>query len=86
LHLLLIALCPPLSIQEPFYNGSVTIGTHDGRGFQHCFSGYQLNETTGEELPNSITRELYNQRFLPLMAEHFVQTAPKGADITSWRY
>ena len=40
----------------------------------------------GEVLPNSITRELYNQRFIPQMAGHFVDTAPPGADVTSWRY
>jgi hypothetical protein len=26
------------------------------------------------------------QRFLPVMAQHIVETAPAGADTTSWRY
>jgi len=26
------------------------------------------------------------QRLLPLMVEHFLQTAPPGVDVTSWRY
>ena len=73
---------------NPFYNGSVTIGTHDGRGFEHCFNGYVTDPETGIEtvLPNSITRLVYNQKFLPLMAQHFAATAPPGADTSSWRY
>ena len=27
---------------EPYYNGSVTIGVHGGRGFEHCFNGYGI--------------------------------------------
>ena len=27
------------STTAPPYNGSVTIGTHGGRGFEHCFNG-----------------------------------------------
>jgi hypothetical protein len=26
------------------------------------------------------------QRVLPLMVEHFLATAPAGADVKSWRY
>ena len=44
----------------PAYGGSVTIGVHDGRGFQHCFSGYAgAGGATGEAEPNSVTRETY---------------------------
>ena len=76
------------STKNPPYNGSVTIGTHDGRGFEHCFNGYFTDPETGVQavLPNSITRLMYNQKFLPLMAQHFVETAPPGADTSSWRY
>eukprot|EP00937_MAST-01D_sp_MAST-1D-sp2_P001317 g1317.t1 len=76
------------STTQPYYNGSVTIGVHGGRGYEHCFNGYYTDPTTGEQLvlPNSITRLLYNQKFLPLMARHFVETAPAGADVKSWRY
>ena len=74
--------------KRPYYNGTVTIGTHDGRGFEHCFNGYVTEPGTGKilVLPNSITRLVYNQKFLPLMAEHFAATAPEGSDVTSWRY
>jgi hypothetical protein len=26
------------------------------------------------------------QRFMPIMAQHIVRTAPAGADTVSWRY
>lgn len=58
---------------------------HDGRGFEHCFRGYEY-DSDGNVLPNSITRLLYIQGYLPLMGEHFAATAPEDADTTSWRY
>jgi hypothetical protein len=70
---------------EPYYDGEVVIGHHNGRGFSHCFSGYAY-DSYGNKLPNAISREIQNQRFLPLMAKHFAKTAPEGADVTSWRY
>jgi len=66
-------------------DAKVVIGAHDGKGFQHCFRGYEYNLTTGEPLPNSITRLLYTN-FLVEMAPHFASTAPAGADVNSWRY
>lgn len=27
---------------NPYYSGNVTIGTHNGRGFEHCFNGYGI--------------------------------------------
>ena len=55
-------------------------------GFEHCFSGYDYWPGTTTVLPNSITRLTYLQRNLPKMADHFRNTAPEGADITSWNY
>ena len=46
---------------------------------EHCWSG-------DHEHVNAISRLTYNGRFIPLMAEHWQKTAPKGADIKSWRY
>jgi len=46
---------------------------------EHCWSG-------DHEHVNAISRLTYNDRFIPLMAEHWRKTAPAGADVTSWRY
>eukprot|EP00051_Salpingoeca_urceolata_P010367 m.126735 g.126735 ORF g.126735 m.126735 type:complete len:619 (-) comp16685_c0_seq8:50-1906(-) len=67
---------------NPPYEGEVVIGVHDGRGFEHCWSGYGPD---GKPQPNSITRLTYNQRVLPALADRFAKTAPPGADL-SWRY
>eukprot|EP00811_Abedinium_folium_P015524 NODE_24486_length_623_cov_2.352823.p2 GENE.NODE_24486_length_623_cov_2.352823~~NODE_24486_length_623_cov_2.352823.p2 ORF type:complete len:80 (+),score=26.78 NODE_24486_length_623_cov_2.352823:294-533(+) len=66
------------STTSPPYEGSVTIGAHGGRGFEHCFNGYLPDGTVA---PNGITRLLYNQKFLPQMARRFAATAPPGADL-----
>jgi len=61
------------------------VGHHSGRGFQHCFRGYEY-DASGAPLPNSLTRLTYAQAFVPQMAKRFVSTAPAGADVMSWRY
>lgn len=61
------------------------IGVHEGRGFQHCFRGYEY-DSQDQALPNSLTRLTYAQAFLPKMAKRFADTAPAGADVRSWRY
>jgi hypothetical protein len=45
----------------------------------HCYSG-------DPSVSTRITRLTINQRVLPKMVEHMLQTAPAGADVTSWRY
>ena len=97
------ALAPALAparmtvLDMSFVNGpcgavsQVVVGAHGGRGYEHCFRGYEYAPGEGPEtgalpLPNSITRLTYNQAFLPAMADHFAATAPDGADVTSWRY
>lgn len=70
---------------SPASDAEVVVGTHAGRGFEHCFRGYEY-DADGNPLPNSITRLTYNQAFLPAMADHFAATAPTGADVASWRY
>merc|ERR1712151_760871 len=66
-------------------DAEIVIGAHEGLGFQHCFNGYIYGED-GVPLPNSVTRDSYLQAILPKMAARFVATAPKGADVKSWRY
>eukprot|EP00940_MAST-03C_sp_MAST-3C-sp2_P001487 g1487.t1 len=66
----------------PAYEGTITIGTHGGRGFEHCFSGYLPDGTVA---PNAVTREMYVSKFLPRMAERWRATAPPGGDL-SWVY
>jgi hypothetical protein len=63
------------STTDPNYNGVVDYGDR----FEHCWSGDHNN-------PNSISRLTYNQRFAPIMKAHILETAPEGADITSWQY
>ncbi len=50
-----------------------------GPRMPHCYSG-------DPNLPMSVSGPTVNQRVLPKMVEHMLQTAPKGADVTSWRY
>ena len=33
-----------VTTSEPFYDGEVVVGEHDGRGFAHCFNGYTYDE------------------------------------------
>ena len=46
---------------------------------EHCWSGDPRNS-------NAVSRLTYDQRFIPLLAEHWRKTAPKGADVRGWNY
>jgi len=46
---------------------------------EHCWSG-------DHTVSNAVSRLTYDTRFIPQMAAHWRKTAPKGADVTSWRY
>jgi len=35
---------------------------------------------------NFESRLTYHARFIPFLVEHFLRTAPPGADVESWRY
>jgi len=59
---------------DPYYHGSFDFGVRQ----PHCYSG--AADSSG---PAGST-EL--QRFLPAMVEHMEKTAPKGADVSSWKY
>ena len=50
-----------------------------GPRMPHCYTG-------DPNLPMNVSGPTINQRVLPKMVEHMLATAPKGADVTSWRY
>jgi hypothetical protein len=63
------------STTNPHSDAVVRYGVRDG----HCWSG-------DAEHMNFESRLTYHARFIPLLTEHFLKTAPKGADTQSWRY
>jgi hypothetical protein len=63
------------STTDPYYEGEVRYGDR----FEHCWSG-------DPDTPNEISRLTLNQRVIPRMVVHMLNTAPEGADVTSWRY
>jgi hypothetical protein len=63
------------STKDPAYGGEVTYGPRA----EHCWNG-------DPTLPNAYSRLHYNTQYLPKILERIEKTAPKGADLTSWRY
>jgi len=61
--------------RNPFYNGEVDYGDRA----EHCWNGDQNN-------PNQISRLRYNTMYLPKILKRIQESAPKGADIRSWKY
>lgn len=61
--------------KSPFYGGEVDYGDRA----EHCWNGDHEN-------PNYISRLRYNTMYLPKILKRIEQTAPKGADLKSWRY
>ena len=60
---------------KPAYEGTVDYGDRA----EHCWNGDHNN-------PNGISRLRYNTMYLPTILKQIEKTAPKGADLTSWRY
>ena len=60
---------------EPKYEGSVAYGDRA----EHCWNG-------DPKLPNAYSRLHYDYQYLPLILQRINATAPKGADLKSWRY
>ncbi len=60
---------------EPYYEGEVLYGDRA----EHCWNG-------DPEQPNHISRLRYNSMYVPKIMERIVKSAPRGADLTSWRY
>lgn len=59
----------------PFYKGEVDYGDRA----EHCWNGDHEN-------PNYISRLRYNTMYLPRILKRISESAPKGADLKSWRY
>jgi hypothetical protein len=57
------------------YEGEVKYGPRA----EHCWNGDPTK-------PNWYSRLHYNQMYLPQIVQRIQATAPKGADLTSWRY
>jgi hypothetical protein len=60
---------------NPPYGGEVTYGPRA----EHCWNGDPTQ-------PNYLSRLHYNTQYLPKILDRIQKTAPKGADLTSWRY
>jgi len=60
---------------NPFYTGEVDYGDRA----EHCWNGDHEN-------PNYISRLRYNTMYLPKILKRIEESAPKGADVRSWRY
>ena len=58
------------STTDPYYRGSFEFGMRK----PHCYAG-EIDPAAG-----------INQHYWPEMVKHMEQTAPKGADLQSWKY
>ena len=63
------------STSNPYYGGEVDYGARD----EHCWNGDHEN-------PNAISRLRYNSMYMDKIMKRIEKSAPKGADLTSWRY
>lgn len=63
------------STTDPYYAGEVDYE----RRAEHCWNGDHEN-------PNAISRLRYNTMYMDKIIKRIEETAPKGADITSWMY
>jgi hypothetical protein len=63
------------STKNPYYGGEVTYGPRA----EHCWNG-------DPTLPNYLSRLHYDTQYLPKILDQIKKTAPKGADLKSWRY
>ena len=63
------------STKDPYYAGDVDYGDRA----EHCWNG-------DHDRPNAISRLRYHQMYIPRIVKRIEATAPKGADLKSWRY
>ena len=63
------------STDKPHYDGVVDYGDRA----EHCWNGDHEN-------PNAISRLRYNTMYVPRILERIEESAPEGADLSSWRY
>lgn len=64
-----------LKSASPKSDAQIDYGARD----EHCWSGDHANF-------NGVSRLTYRERFIPKFVDHWLKTAPPGADVTSWRY
>lgn len=60
---------------DPHYGGEVLYGDRA----EHCWNG-------DPNQPNAISRLRYNSMYVPKIMKRIAESAPKGADLKSWRY
>ncbi|WP_439106198.1 hypothetical protein [Congregibacter sp.] len=63
------------STTEPYYGGEVDYGDRA----EHCWNGDQENG-------NHLSRLRYNWMYVPKILKRIEESAPEGADVSSWRY
>ena len=63
------------STTDPYYDGEVAYGDRA----EHCWNG-------DPKTPNYISRLRYNTMYVPKIMQRIEKSAPKGADLSSWRY
>ncbi|GGG56019.1 alpha/beta hydrolase-fold protein [Bizionia arctica] len=63
------------STTDPYYEGEVAYGDRA----EHCWNGDHEN-------PNYISRLRYNSMYVPKIMKRIMESAPEGADLTSWHY
>lgn len=63
------------STTDPHYAGEVDYGDRA----EHCWNGEH-------DLPNAISRLRYHRIHIPKILDRIRQSAPQGADVSSWRY
>jgi hypothetical protein len=61
--------------KNPYYEGEVKYGERA----EHCWNG-------DPTLPNALSRLHYHTMYLPMILDRIEKTAPKAADLKSWRY
>lgn len=60
---------------DPYYAGTIEYGDR----YEHCWTGDSQHSL-------EVGGMTVYQRFMPIMAQHIIRTAPAGADTVSWRY
>ncbi|MEM8799880.1 MAG: hypothetical protein AAGF15_07365 [Pseudomonadota bacterium] len=64
-----------LTKADPPYGGEIDYGDRA----EHCWNGDQSR-------PNHLSRLNYNWQYIPKILKRIEETAPPGADLTSWRH
>ena len=68
-----------ISALRPPADADFRYGTAQGRGYSHAWKG--SNSTSAE-----VGDLTMHQRLIPLLVQGFIDRAPAGADVSSWRY